>query len=299
MHRVQVRVFIGLATLLACALCTDALSVINVPVTTKYITTEVQTVDQDETIVLIGHLCAQSKGMAVNVTVLLNNNPSWEPTFGVLRYYVVDDPNKGVSKALCNNYLKGRAVPNCVVPSWPSSNDIFIKGTAGQSAAISFTVDAEIFPKTSKQAAVVQADVPKYSPKLGLGPPVRRGPVYLTEIVTVSATQELAYHQMAMLNFTFCPTPRTGSRYTVRDTTTDTDGKSSYAQYLCDKLPCEVDGRNVIAHDGRQLPSNTLISPPGQWRTLYALIVCWGGIYEPANDKYIGHYLFNAVQVPA
>ena len=56
---------------------------------------------------------------------------------------------QGVSKALCNNYLKGRAVPNCVVPSWPSSNDIFIKGTAGQSAAISFTVDAEIFPKVS------------------------------------------------------------------------------------------------------------------------------------------------------
>ena len=78
----------------ALALCTDALPVINVPVTTKYITTEVQTVDQDETIVLVGHLCAQSKGMAVNVTVLLNNNPSWDPTFGVLRYYIVDDPNK-------------------------------------------------------------------------------------------------------------------------------------------------------------------------------------------------------------
>ena len=67
---------------------------ISVPVVTKYMTTEVQTLGQDEPITMIGQLCASAKGMELQVTVMLNNNPDWDPTFGVLYYYVVDDPNK-------------------------------------------------------------------------------------------------------------------------------------------------------------------------------------------------------------
>ncbi len=276
---------------------------INVPVVTKYITTEVSTAHQDETMTLIGLLCQQSVGMAVNVSVMLINNPGWDPTFGVFRYYIVDAPGKAASSALCSNVKSdGTAGPNCLIKSWPSGNDIYIKGTAGGVEAISFTLDAEFFPKSSAEAALIrsQATTPKQSylnvqhPKFRL---VEGDPVYLTEIVTVSTKQIIVYKGKALLNFTFCPTPKSGSSYEIRTTVTGVDGQSSYTQYLCTQLPCEVDGPYVIAHNGRQVPSNTVTTSSAKWQNLYALIVCWGGVYDPVRDEYFGSFLFNANQL--
>ena len=59
----------------------------------------------------------------------------------------------------------------------------------------------------------------------------------------------------------------------------------------------KVDGANVIAHNGRQVPSNTVTTASGQWQNLYALIVCWGGVYDPVKDNYYGGFLFNANQL--
>ncbi|XP_033641442.1 uncharacterized protein LOC117301530 [Asterias rubens] len=277
---------------------------INVPVVTKYSTTEVSTAHQDETMSLIGLLCKQSKGMAVNVTVMLINNPDWDPTYGVFRYYVVDAPGKTASSALCTNLKSdGTAGPTCLIKAWPSTNDIYIKGTAGGVEAISFTLDAEMFPSSSAEAALIrsQATRPKhYNPKYFQHPKfpmTERDPVYLTEIVTIASIQSIVYKGKALLNFTFCPTPKTGSRYEVRGTVTGIDGQSSYTQYLCTSLPCVVDGANVIAHNGRQVPSNTVTTASGQWQNLYALIVCWGGVYDPVKDNYYGGFLFNANQL--
>ena len=61
---------------------------------TKYITTEVTTLAQNSTVTLVGYLCGQAKGNAVNITVVLNNNPEWNIDKGVLYYYVVDSSNK-------------------------------------------------------------------------------------------------------------------------------------------------------------------------------------------------------------
>jgi hypothetical protein len=114
--------------------------------------------------------------------------------------------------------------------------------------------------------------------------------------VTIFAAQALGYHKSALLAFTFCPNPRSGTHYQVETTTTATDGRSSYASYICDKLPCVVDGPYVIAHNGQQLPSNNLVTATGTWKTLYALIVNWGGIWDPAKNEYMGHFVFDAHQ---
>ncbi|XP_022101353.1 uncharacterized protein LOC110984987 [Acanthaster planci] len=269
-----------------------------VPVVTNYITTEVQTLAQDASITFIGQLCEQYKGMGVQVTVLLNNNPDWDPSVGVLYYYVVDDPNKGSSAALCNNSPGGSPQANCTVKAWPSNGDIYIKGHAGQSEAISFTLSVVIRPKASKGGASIKprpfSFIKPPLRNLGGTPSANNLTVYLSEVVTLTATQPLGYHKKALLAFTFCPTPQTGTRYEVQSTTSATDGRSSYASYICDKLPCVVDGENVIAHNGRQLPSNIVRTGSGTWKTLYALIVCWGGVWNPPKDEYIGHFIFNA-----
>ena len=102
-------------------------------------------------------------------------------------------------------------------------------------------------PQTSDEAAYIRAHAPalrqsdlKHFDYLKARDAPNRDPVYLTEIITTSTIQALAYHRSALLKFTFCPTPKTGSSYEVRATVTGTDGQSSYTQYLCDKLPCVV-----------------------------------------------------------
>ncbi|XP_038065800.1 uncharacterized protein LOC119735921 isoform X2 [Patiria miniata] len=283
-------VLMGFATLLTVAFAAPPIEVsappppITVPVVTKYITSEVQTLAQDASITLIGHLCEQSKGLGVQVTVLLNNNPDWDTSFGVLWYYVVDDPKKNSTAALCSNYPAGVPGANCTVKAWPSVSDIYIKGHAGQSEAVSFTIDVEVRP-AARRAPVRKLDFPPSANELT---------VYLSEIVTLATSQSLAYHQKAQLTFTFCPTPQTGTRYEVQAVVTAIDGRSSYALYICDKLPCVVDGPNVIAHNGRQLPSNTVTTASGTWKTLYALVVCWGGVWNPTQHEYIGKFVFNA-----
>jgi len=262
---------------------------IKVPVVTKYITTEVATVEQDETLVLVAQLCQQSKGQQVNVSVLLNNNPEWEPSFGVVRYYVVDSPAKTLQDALCTNVVDRVAGPTCFIKSWSSANDMYIMATAGQSSAISFTLDAEFSSPTGDNTTKTWFDRNWYEPK------VRADTVYLSEIVALVSSQSLLYHQSALMTFSFCPTPKTGKAYEIRATVFGTDGQSSYALYLCDKLPCVVDGDNVVAHNGRQLPSNSVATESKQWTTMYALVVCWGGVFN--GSEYVGHFLFNANQM--
>ena len=100
--------------------------------------------------------------------------------------------------------------------------------------------------QSSAEAALIrsQATRPKhYNPKYFQHPKfpmTERDPVYLTEIVTIASIQSIVYKGKALLNFTFCPTPKTGSRYEVRGTVTGIDGQSSYTQYLCTSLPCVV-----------------------------------------------------------
>ena len=51
--------------------------------------------------------------------------------------------------ALCTNVDK-QGVPHagCFVPSWPSTGDLFVKGQNGPVDAVSFSLDAELVPKT-------------------------------------------------------------------------------------------------------------------------------------------------------
>ncbi|XP_022111516.1 uncharacterized protein LOC110990727 [Acanthaster planci] len=266
---------------------------INVSVVTNYITTEVQTLAQEAEITFIGQLCEQSKGFEVEVTVLLNNNPDWDPSVGVLYYYVVDDPNKGSSAALCNNSPGGTPQANCTVKAWPSNGDIYIKGHAGQSEAVSFTLSVTMKQKAGIKPTPFFFDKSPFR-NLERTPSANNPTVYLSQVVTLSSIQPLGYHKSALLAFTFCPTPQTGTRYEVQSATSATDGHSSYASYICDKLPCVVDGENVIAANGRQLPSNIVQTESGTWKTLYALIVGWGGVWNPPKDEYIGHFIFDA-----
>ncbi|XP_022101370.1 uncharacterized protein LOC110985003 isoform X2 [Acanthaster planci] len=296
-------------------MCVSALlavvSAIDVRVATKFTTTEVTTLSQNSTVNLIGFLCGQAKGNTVNVTVVLNNNPYWRLNQGVLYYYVVDSPSKGEADALCTNMNQGAPWAYCTVKSWPSLGDLYIKGRSGPVEAVSFSLDAE---RTQQSEVSFSADAVKIDkvpasaqkaptstaeplPRVPPGYKLRDGKtVYLTEYITLTASQVVPRLQEAHLNFTFCPTPETGSQYSIIGTVIAKEGRSSWVQYICNKYPCELSHpENIIAYNGRQLPINTVVTGAGQWKQLYALIICWGGPFDPKSGLYIGDFLFDAV----
>ena len=119
---------------------------------------------------------------------------------------------------------------------------------------------------------------------------------YLTEVVTVESNQRLDYQEEALLQVTFCPNPFTTDEYKITSVVFGTDGISSYAQYVCTKLPCEVDGPNVLPQsNGKQLPNNNveLTTASGQFSHLYVLVVCWAGEYDPATKNYVGQFQYS------
>ena len=60
----------------------------------------------------------------------------------------------------------------------------------------------------------------------------------------------------------------------------------------------QVDGPNIIATNTAKSPVNTVITPIGQWKTLYALVVCWGTAQSPPEDlQNTGHFWFDATQM--
>ena len=44
--------------------------------------------------------------------------------------------------ALCTNINEGKPGPHCIVNSWPSEGDLYIKGQAGPVEAITFSLEA-------------------------------------------------------------------------------------------------------------------------------------------------------------
>ncbi|XP_006823303.1 uncharacterized protein LOC102803704 [Saccoglossus kowalevskii] len=118
---------------------------------TRFVTRDVQIVSLEEKRVFVASTCKQFAGSSANVTVLLNNNPMWLPNAGIVNFYVVDDPAKPESAALCSNIQSGQAVPYCLVPHWNSTNDIYVIATAGRVFAVTFTMTIRISPKQSKK----------------------------------------------------------------------------------------------------------------------------------------------------
>ncbi|XP_038065641.1 uncharacterized protein LOC119735787 [Patiria miniata] len=285
-------VLMGIATLLT------VVSAIDVPVATRYLTTEVTTLAQGEAVTLVGYLCGQAKGDNINVTVVLNNNPTWFVDIGVVYYYVVDSANKTEKDALCTNMYQGKPGPLCVVNSWPSAGDLYIKGKANLVEAVSLTVDAERTRKVGKRNPTVKQSAVEPLPR-GLPGQKPMGAtdqtIYLTEFITLTAFHTLPRLQEAHLSFNFCPTPAIGSQYTITGTASGREGESTWAQYLCDQLPCDLSHPlNIVAADGKQLPSNTVVTHSSRWTQMYALIVCWGGPYDPKTKAYVGEFQFSA-----
>ena len=121
-------------------------------------------------------------------------------------------------------------------------------------------------------------------------------PEVLTEIVNSKAIESLTWHKSGLLNVTFCKNSETTDNYIISSTVFGIDGKSSYTQYICSGPPCEVDGKNVIAFDGKQLPNNVvhLVTQSGQYENFLVLVVCWSGEYDDKSETYIGHFQYNA-----
>ena len=63
-------------------------------VATRFITTDVLRLRRLKIMTIVAHLCGQFKDMEVQVTVNLNNNPTWDTALGVLYFFVVDGPEK-------------------------------------------------------------------------------------------------------------------------------------------------------------------------------------------------------------
>ncbi|XP_072049622.1 uncharacterized protein [Amphiura filiformis] len=286
-------------------LVTRAHRILPVPISTRYITTSISTLSQGEEKTFIASLCGGHQLLydTVNATVLLNNNPSWLPQKGVVYYYIVDDPNKTAKDALCNNTDEtGETGPYCVVPKWNSTEDLYIKARAGEVDAISFSIYVVIgYNATNKEEDNVKDTNARQNHVVQLKPSYSRFHLnadieYLTEIITMDTNQRLGYLDEALLEITFCPNPFTTLDYKITSTVFGTDGISSYAQYICEKLPCEVDNPNVVKFNGKQLPNNEVVltTSSGQYQHIYVLIVCWAGQYDPSVGNYVGEFQYSA-----
>ncbi|XP_072049616.1 uncharacterized protein [Amphiura filiformis] len=273
----------------ACIISVIRAKQIPVPVSTRYITTATSTLRIGESKTFIASLCQQFAGETVNAAVLLYNNPSWQPAMGIVYYYIVDDPTKTQKDALCNNTDKvGQAGPRCVIQKWISRKDLYLKVIAGNVDAISFSIDIYLQKNTTKGIVKDSKTRNNYAGPGYTKPSTSRlhlkvDTEYLTEIVTIEANQRLGYYQEALLEITFCPNPKTTDHYKITSTVVGTDVMSSFSQYICVKLPCEIDSPNVVALNGKALPINevTMTTSSGQYSHIYVLIVCWSGQLDP------------------
>ncbi|XP_022101412.1 uncharacterized protein LOC110985026 [Acanthaster planci] len=214
--RQAMRLPIYVATLLT------VVSAIDIPVFTNFVTTEVATISHSSTVKLIGYLCGQARGNHVNVSLELPHNPDWNPSLGVLYYYVVDSPSKGEADALCTNLHQGVPGPSCNVKSWPSVGDLYITVHSGLADAVAFSVIGTSYTKrevnpgvggerTRKVFSPLKPPTANRVPRLPPGQETKEGQViYLAEFVTLMGPQAIPRLQKAHLNFTFCPTPRMG-----------------------------------------------------------------------------------------
>ncbi|XP_072049621.1 uncharacterized protein [Amphiura filiformis] len=279
---------------------------IKVPVSTRYITTTISTLSQGENRTFIASLCQRFFGTTVNTTVLLDNNPWWQPNRGIVYYYIVDDPLKTEKDALCNNTDKaGKPGPYCIVPNWTSTKDLYLKARAGEIAAISFSIDVDIKENTQNKKKV---NVKNAKARKNYAAPVKPSnsrfhlnadTEYLTEIVTVKTNQRLGYVREARLEITFCPNPYTTLDYNITSTVFGTDGISSYTQYICEELPCDVE-HNIVKFNGNQLPSNEVVltTSSGQYQHIYVLVVCWAGQFDPSAGNYVGEFQYSGSLLP-
>lgn len=72
--------------------------------------------------------------------------------------------------------------------------------------------------------------------------------------------------------------------------------QSTFAQYACRRMPCNIDSPEVFASNGRQLPLNILplTTVSGDIVDLYVLIRCWGGDYKMDQRTYEGKFRYGA-----
>ncbi|XP_072049611.1 uncharacterized protein [Amphiura filiformis] len=285
--------------LTACIISVTFADQILVDVATRYITTSETTLLQKESKIFRATLCSRFNNHAVNATMLLNNNPSWDKSFGVIGYYIVDSPSKGSNESLCNNTdSMGHKHATCLISNWTSTTDMYLVATNGEVDSIVFSVDIKIRPLASHaKYMAMHSNRPARAPKPKPSTNERDQDMeILTEIVNILHIQSIQYHQSALLTVNFCKNSQTTDNYEITSSVAATDGKSSYAQYLCSGPPCEVDGATVIGFDGKQLPNNNvfLTTESGEYQSFQVLIICWAGEYDPQVKNYVGHFQYSA-----
>ncbi|XP_038064092.1 uncharacterized protein LOC119734627 [Patiria miniata] len=267
-------------------------------VVSRYITTEVYSLSQDQTITFYAPLCQDAANKAVNVTLLLIHNPGWEPVKGIIEYHVVRANEDAEPEVLCTNLAdSGTASPSCLIASWPDSSDMTIIATAGPVSGISVTVHVELFHPRTETASHIRANVPSRLKSVHVQPyggAPTANTLTLLQTATVYPSVSLSYQRQAVLTHIWCNTfANHDAAFSVESTVMATDGQSAFTQHICDQSDCEV-GRNNIAYNGNQLPSNTVVIDNLRYAKLTFLITSWGGTYDPNQNDYIGQFLFQA-----
>ncbi|XP_077985638.1 uncharacterized protein LOC144440209 [Glandiceps talaboti] len=266
----------------------------------RYMTAEVQTVFATQSTLYKASTCREHIGDAVNISIILNNNPLWDPNNGVVYFYVVDAESKKETDALCHNHVSGKpAVPYCTVSNWKSTSDLFVYAIAGRVQAISFTMNVIFTPKTAGQRTEGVGQLKPRDPNVKF-PPKQSGLVYLKQIAMLSYDQPLQYHNGILLNVSFCPDAGTTSSYQIVSTVFGTDITSSFTQYICNDPDCSVESSHVVGFNGNQLPSNTvhIETHHREYSTIYVYVYGWGGEYNPATKEINGHFRYSASVSP-
>ncbi|XP_070551261.1 uncharacterized protein [Ptychodera flava] len=267
---------------------------------TRYVARSVSTLLPGQRKVFAASTCGQFYGNSVNITVILNSNPTWNPLMGVVYFYVVDDPSKAVSAAMCSNNASGIALPHCSVSHWNSKKDLFVVANTGAVSDVSFTVNVQFLPKPGMEGNDVNNPWALKRESSIKFQKMDDDIYYLTQIAEISTTHQLLYREMVLLSVSFCADEETTDDYMIVSTVYGTDDISSFTQYICDQPDCSPDSSHVIAFNGNQLPVNTIAitAQHKQYGRLYVLLTCWSGSYNPAKKTFECNYQYIGTITP-
>ncbi|XP_013385381.1 uncharacterized protein LOC106155211 [Lingula anatina] len=262
---------------------------------TRYVTGALQSTKPVEKGTYVASLCDAFKGKDVVVSVVLQRNPDWNPTFGVINFTVTTAPVAGNLEAsvLCQNWPDANAnpAPNCTVRNWVATSDLYVNTVASDVGDISFTVIVE-FVKAASDSHLEKINPPK---SMNLKSYIDAGLVYLDQVVHIDKPFHVVYGQTVILAITFCPNPQTTKNYRIDSTIFGIGPNAAFAQYVCKIMPCN-DHQDAIASNPFQLPLNSLSvsTTTADLTTLYIAVVGWGGDYDPSVGTYVGSFVYGA-----
>lgn len=264
----------------------------------QYITENQQTLDRANDVhILIASLnCTSLVSASVDICAELPNNWKWKPERGVVYINVYDNlaDTNDLSKAKWSNGKPGTGMEpqnKCInITRWPGQGDLYIRIDPDRYYPITYTLSALVTPVPAPMRGLY---TPPSRPRqiaaapvnaAGLMNPKTTKQIYLIPTSITTTSLELEFDHEMLVSLDVCVDPNRPAPHF--QTSLIVEG-GTLTQYLCDRLPCNVNSHNVKCSVETPLPVSTCDYQlqPGQPKS-YIYLHAAGG-EKNASGKYV------------